>query len=200
MVTKTISELTAAGTLGGTELFVITDGDGNSRKVTLATLKTFMNTDPTVVPSSEPFRGALAYRSSVLSVANNTGVAIAWNAEDYDTDAIWSVGAPTRLTVPTGVTMVRLNCTLMFPTATYGILSASIIKNGDTSSTSYPGQGGLRVQNDSVSAFVRMGGSTAVISVTGGDYFEVRAVQVSGAARDLDINSWFSMEIVEATI
>lgn len=185
----------SANLVGSVQVYIVT-ADG-SRMTTLEELKTFFNTDPTVVPASEPFRGALAYRSSDVSLANSTPAQVSWNAESYDTDAIWSVGAPTRLTVPTGVTKVRLACVLSFPTNS-GVASASIIKNGDTGPSVFPGQGGTRVSSGSTA--IRVEGHTAVISVTAGDYFEVRATHTFGSAQNLLANSWFAMEIVEASI
>jgi hypothetical protein len=35
-------------------------------------------------------------------------VAIPWDATVYDTDAFWSAGNPARLTVPAGISKVRL--------------------------------------------------------------------------------------------
>lgn len=197
MADKTLTELTDVGTLSGTQLLYIVDDDGNSRQVTLADLKTFINTDPSIVPSSEPFRGALVYRSSVLSIANASTTVTTWNAEDYDTDSIWSAGAPTRLTVPTGVTKVRLVTQAFLPNATYTSVVLAILKNGGANSLTVPGLGTTRLVPGA--EIIRLQCSSAVITVTAGDYFESQIFQTSGAARDLQINSWFSMEIIEAT-
>ena len=197
MTGKTIPALTEVDLLGGTEQLHLVDAEGNSRKVTLADLKTFINTDPTVVPSSVPFRGALARRTSVLSLTNAVFINITWDSALYDTDSIWSAGAPTRLTVPTGVTKIKLGGGTDLPSATYSTLSQLITKNGDTG-PDYPGFGSFRTQAGST--LPRNSCSTGVIPVVAGDYFEFRVGQFSGASRDLGVNSWFSMEIVEATI
>ena len=189
-----ISALAAASSLDGTEPLAIVQ-DGNTVKLTLADLAAWVKTAESITPTSLPQRGALVYRSSVLSIANNSATNISWNAEDYDTDAIWSLGAPTRLTVPTGVTKVRLGCGTFLPSATYTDVSLAISKNGGTG-LDYPGVGAAR---GSTSATARQVAWTADIAVAAGDYFEARIIQVSSAARDLQINSWFAMRIIEAT-
>jgi hypothetical protein len=202
MVDKTIPELIDVDLpLGGTEVIHLVDSDGNSRKIALSDLKTFINTDPTVVPSSVPFRGALAYRSSALSIANSTSTNITWNAEDYDTDSIWSAGAPTRLTVPTGVTKVKIISGIVFESATYTLLSLTIIKNGGlTTFADYRGQPLSRNQyTNAVGNTVGLNVVTPVLAVSSGDYFEARCIQTSGGARNIITNSWFSMEVIEAT-
>lgn len=198
---------------GGTEIttldgdfgfYVVTvDSEGvpvQSGFVTLATLKTFINTDPSVVPSSNPWRGALVYKTSAASVANNTAFNVPFDTENYDTDSIWSIGSPTRLTVPTGVTKVRLSGLAYWPAAA-GSASISIIKNGATAADAYVGQGSFRVASASSSPLgpVRVQAQTAVISVTAGDYFEMRVVQIFGSTTNLEANSWFQMEILEAS-
>ena len=49
------------------------------------------------------FRGAMVKVTADEPVADSTDVAIPWEAVLYDTDAFWSAGNPTRLTVPAGV-------------------------------------------------------------------------------------------------
>lgn len=41
-------------------------------------------------------------------MGDSSDVTIPWDATVYDTDAFWSAGSPTRLTVPAGVSKVRL--------------------------------------------------------------------------------------------
>ena len=54
------------------------------------------------------FRGALVKLTADEPIADSTDVAIPRDAAVYDTDAFWSAGNPTRLTVPAGVAKVRL--------------------------------------------------------------------------------------------
>lgn len=97
-------------------MFLVVDASGNSRKLTMAELKTLVNTDPSIVPSNLPYRGARVRRTANLNIANSTSVSVSWQSdaapEARDTDGIWNIGSPTRLVVPTGVTKVRLQANI----------------------------------------------------------------------------------------
>jgi hypothetical protein len=54
------------------------------------------------------FRGALVKLTTNEPVADSTDVAMPWDAIVYDTNTFWSAGNPTRLTVPSGISKVRL--------------------------------------------------------------------------------------------
>jgi hypothetical protein len=54
------------------------------------------------------FRDTTLTITGYEAVADSTDVVVPWNAVVYDTDAFWSAGNPTRLTVPAGVSKVRL--------------------------------------------------------------------------------------------
>lgn len=187
MTNKTVPQLTA-GTLSADGVMHFVDADGNSRKITLADLKTFINTDPTVVPSSEPYRGARVRRTSNLSITANTVTVVTWQAADRDTDSIWSAGAPTRLTVPTGVTKVRLSAQLRY--AASASVFVLIGKNGDTPN------GAVRVNATGTGLF----GATDVLDVVAGDYFECSAFSAgSSPSVTADYSTWFAMQIIEAS-
>jgi hypothetical protein len=196
MVDKTIGDLTAAGTLSGADLIEI-EQVGNSRKVTLAELKTFINTDPTIVPSSEPWRGARAYRTGDLPIANGTETVIAWQAEDVDTDAIWSAGAPTRMTVPPSVTKVRVTANVRWGSNGTGVRQVLLLRNG----VSFRG-GAMSLIGAATSTDHAQNITSSVIAVTPGDYFEVAVFQTSGGALNIQgltrqNQNWCQMEIVE---
>lgn len=200
MADQELASLPAAGTLDGTVLLYIVDQDGNSRKVTLADLKTFINTDPTVITSADPWRGAKAYRTSDLTSVT-TAQTIVWQAASPNTDSIWSAGAPTRLTVPTGVTKVRLFWALEYEAlATAGSVGAALRKNG-----------AALVQPDAYGGHTTRAGTTGfnnnlvlgfscLLAVTAGDYFELQT-SISMTGQDVvqaTNRTWFEMEIVEA--
>lgn len=130
------------------------------------------------------FRGALVYNNPTMSGF------ITWPSEAYDTDNIHDVTTNTsRLTVPTGVTKVKLSgegsnwsggvaCLMRF------------YKNG---SASFAGNSQLYIP-----AVATQGGggmiSTAPVSVVAGDYFEFYSTSIiNGYA----YNAWFAMEIIE---
>lgn len=187
---------------GAYGFYIVTvDGGGNpvqSGFVTLDTLKTFINTDPTVIPSSNPWRGCRVNLTATQSIANAAFATVSWQAEDVDTDSIWSIGSPTRLTVPTGVTKVRLTTSLNFDYSTTGNRAVSLRKNGTTVN------GGFGAQAPAPSStlnFTAVNAASSVLSVTAGDYFELRVAQTSGGALNLlnDARTWFEMEILEAS-
>lgn len=195
MTNKKIPELTAVGLLGGTELFHLVDSDGNSRKVTLDDLKTFINTDPTVVPSSVPYRGALVRRTSALSLAPSTTTPVIFQEELRDTDDFFSLGSPTRLTVPVGVTKVRLKSNVRFASNASGIRYCFHSKNGAL----FIGRG--YVNQAALGAFLTQNFQSAVLDVVEGDYFELNVFQNTTGNLNLDFeDTWFEMEVVEATV
>lgn len=199
MADQELGDLPAAGALDGTVLLYIVDQDGNSRRVTLAELKTFVNTDPTIVPSSEPWRGARVRRSS-----NVTGITwpyiVSWNSEVEDTHGFWSAGAPTRLTVPAGVTRVRLRANVEIEAgALAGGTFVSILKNG----AAFNGQGALGLRQ-SASGFTANGGHVHTWSdpCVAGDYYELRINNTGMSGIDEVVSStftWFEIEVVEHT-
>lgn len=199
MADKEIPDLTAAGGLDGTEEIHIVDSLGNSRKLDLAALKTFINTDPTVVPSSEPWRGARVSRATDI-----TGITwpllIPWTVEDEDTDGFWSIGDPTKLVIPAGVTRVQLmGAVQMEALATAGSIYASITKNGGGtvtgSSVDHKRQSSSGYNNNHIHLF------TAPLAVTTGDYFELR-INVSMTGQDQILaggQTWFALSVIEAS-
>lgn len=128
--------------------------------------------------ANPPFRGALVYDPGITSSA-----VVPWGAESYDTDAIHSVSTNTsRLTVPVGVTKVRLS----FRHDNMGS-SATIYKNG--SGSVFPGFYAAAGAAGVVSGF------TPTITVVAGDYFELYIAGGSGVSANG--YSWFAMEIIE---
>lgn len=150
-----------------------------------------------------PFKGALVYHSVDQSIANGTWTHLAFDTEDYDTNSIHdTVTNNQRLTVPTGVTRVRISGRVVFAADATGIRVAAISKNDET--TTPAGAVGLPyVTRDPT------GGSrevielnSSVITVTGGDYFTLAVYQSSGASLDVDVLDstyyvYFAMEIIE---
>lgn len=143
--------------------------------------------------------GALVVRTSSQSIPNNTMTAISWSTEEYDDDGYWTSGSAARLTVPSGVTAVRLAATVDFAanaTSTERLLE--VRKNA----TAFPRPAGLGETravsiNGSVTTLQVV---TARLVVTAGDYFELYARQQSGGALNIantaDSRCWLSIESV----
>lgn len=191
---------------GAYGFYIVTvDSEGNpvqSGFVTLDTLKTFINTDPSVVPSSNPWRGCQVALSTNFTVANDVLTAVSFEAEAIDTDDIWNVVTPTRLTVPTGVTKVRISANVQWALNATSMRAMYLYKNGagvpaGSFGSTIPGS--PTTGSSSLSA---MNGVSGIMEVTSGDYFELRVLNRSGG--NLDILSgprtWFEIEIVEATV
>jgi len=145
--------------------------------------------------------GTLVHRAVAQLIPNNVTTIISWDVEDYDTAGIHSVSTPSRLTVPAGVSKVRLSFRVVWWNNSSGTFrSVSLTKNGSAGNIgtsvfqSPPNVSSLNNVSD--------GETTPVLIVTPGDYFEISVGQDSGASLNvinasIGIDSWFGMEIVE---
>jgi hypothetical protein len=136
------------------------------------------------------FRGAMAVKTSNQSVTS-LGAVVSWDAEDYDTDNIWTSGSPTRLTVPSGVTRIRLVACLRQGTDAQNV-TGNLRKNGSNAFDGNP-----HGYNYNTSGGVIL--VSAVLTVTGGDYFEAfffppATMNVTGGSAP---RSYFAMEVVQ---
>lgn len=141
-------------------------------------------------------RGALVRKASDQTGANySAGAQIAWDQETYDTDSIHdNVTNNTRLTVPSGVSYVRLVGTIALANVavdTYVI--AGILKNG---SSTYDGFAGQTVEIGTATT-PRVNLSTPPLAVTAGDYFELRLTAEDTSVDITATQSSFAMEIIE---
>ena len=140
-----------------------------------------------------PFRGALLRRSINFSVAT-TGVyvAVPWQSAEYDSDAFWDAGQPSRLTVPAGVTKVRIVSNIEWQTSPTSQL-VEVRKNGN----SVLGGGSFIVRGDSGYSNQMRNLASAVLPVSAGDWFELAVyVGTVGELRGLE-RTWFAIEVVE---
>lgn len=140
-------------------------------------------------------RGALVKLTAGESIAAATVTAVPWDAAEYDTDSIWAGGAPTRLTVPSGVTRVRLKAAGHF-----GAFSAAKRRLYQMTKNGLDFTGAPKIDVDST----ENGTSSANIAspdliVVATDYFEFNVFHNDSVARDLSANefTWFAMEIIE---
>jgi len=136
------------------------------------------------------FRGALVYNSG--STAATAGAP--FTSEAYDTDNIHdNVTNPSRLTVPSGVTKVRLSGQLYSVTGAMTLLYAAIKKNGAV----FAGNPFHMVSLTTAElAYTTLPAPSPVVPVTAGDYFELYAGNGS-TADATGTYSWFAMEVIE---
>ena len=142
------------------------------------------------------FRGSLIYKDSAQSIPSTTDTAIVWNQLEYDTDGFSDIGGsnPERLTVPAGVSRVRLHGQI----TTANISTQSFLyihKNGSKFA-------GAPVRESDTGGIHFIGGSSAVVDVIEGDYFEL--IVHTQDAGDLNVaevdRNWFAIEVVEPVV
>lgn len=161
----------------------VTDGGGGQANVSVPGLAT------------TSFRGALVHLAANQTIPDATETVLSYPTEVYDTDN-WHDGVnPQRLTVPAGITRVRLSVGVQFSLNSTGYRTVALKKNG---SGLIPGTGGSRA-NALTGLGTAITLTSAVLEVTAGDYFEVFVLQNSGVP--LDVTSlasltWFAIEEV----
>jgi hypothetical protein len=196
MTDKTYPQLDAFDGLTGAEICALHQ-DGRLVRLTLTELAQWIRTAESIVRASEPFEGVLARRTSTL-----TGVTfplmLPWQDTEYDTMGFWSGAAPTRLTVPAGVTKVRLSgAAAVNSAAEAGTLSCSIRRNGATEPNAM-----LNALRAGFTGFSNNGtwAWSPVLPVAPGDYFEMR-LHRSGMPSVSDLEhdgaTFFALEVVE---
>jgi hypothetical protein len=150
-----------------------------------------------------PFRGALLRRTDDATSLSFPWIA-AWQTAVYDTDSFWSAGAPTRLTVPAGVTRVRLHGSVRLPdAASVGAINLQFLRNGAAPSAAFPG---------TAMWAVRVGGTgftdnaafliSPVLAVAPGDWFELRVNRTGlGTPTTVlaDAATFMAMEVIEVS-
>lgn len=140
------------------------------------------------------FSGALIYLTSDQSISNATFQSLTFHAESYDSNNFFSGASPTRLTVPSGATKIRLNGEVGFQTNASGDRVVSVRKNGSTAN--YPGHPGLSWASSNIPDYKRQF-SSGPLAVSGGDYFELWLYQSSGVALNARSDTcWFSIEVL----
>ncbi|MDD7973451.1 hypothetical protein [Roseinatronobacter alkalisoli] len=192
---RELPELNEAGTLNGTELVVLHQ-NGVTSRLTLAELAQYVKTAETIVPASEPFRGARLNRSANHTLGS-LPYFVPWNDVLYDTHSFWNVSEPTRLTIPAGISKVRLAAGCSLSTAgSAGSISWSIHDSDDVMiATDVKRQSSTGFSSNMASC------GTGVLEVSEGDYFQCR-VNLSGISASQLLStplSFFSVEVVELT-
>jgi len=150
------------------------------------------------VPGVPAFRGALVTKSADQTGINATGagVIVPWTTETggYDTDTIHdNTTNNDRLTVPSGVTKVRIGWGVLFQNvASTSYVYIDVQKNGTSAFTGF-----VTAMADTSSAFPRIGVWSPVLNVSSGDYFRLLLVSETDTSIDIFATySWFAMEII----
>lgn len=116
------------------------------------------------------FRGARARMTSDDTTQNiTTETAVTFDAVDFDVGSFWSAGAPTKLTIPAGVTYVELTGQAVISLSTSDTICIVSIQHFNSSNVLQHVFGNRFVEHGSTGWTLQA--STGPIDVATGDYF-----------------------------
>lgn len=147
--------------------------------------------------SGSSFRGAMVnLTANYNTAASATAYNVPWDNMIYDTNSFFDIANPTKLTVPAGVTYVRISCGIIWAASATGYRTVTIRKNA----TGFAGQPQTINTVDATVSQATSVTTSAPIAVSATDYFECRVTQTSGGALDVVGNitnpTWFAIEVV----
>ena len=150
------------------------------------------NTIDNTKSQSNEFIGAMLQLEQNYVLPPKTYMPIPWSKVTYNNAEFWDSNNPTRLVVPKGITKVRVAGNVLWDSNATGQRMLRILKNGTYSL-------GLPYTRDVAISTAPQNGTSGVIPVKEGDYFEFEAFQDSGADRQFraDPYTWFSIEAIE---
>lgn len=154
---------------------------------------------PSVVPSwigtPSGLQGAsLVYRSSNETASSTYPRTATWNASLYDELGAWNPSTPTRLTVPGGVSQVRVRASIRI-TDSATARSFALSTFNDAATSVFPGSGRLNVRmgtTGSVENFFEV--NSAWLPAAASAFYEIRLNMNPAFSSGLLENSWFAME------
>lgn len=137
-----------------------------------------------------PFKGAMVNLTGDEVLAAVTPEVLVWDAAEYDFGAWTDIGGtnPERLTVPAGVTRVRLTSNALFSDAT-GQAIVRIMKNG----ADILGGGATETETTGTEIVNVM---SAILVVTPGDYFEMEVEATNIRNITFGTDTFFAIEAV----
>ena len=135
------------------------------------------------------YRGAVVSASGSQLIAGDTHTAIIFDTVSIDTDSIFSLSHPTRLTVPPGVSVVRLIAQSGIGEGLVSFLALRI--NG---TASYPSTISSLDRVSFHAAFCQV--TTPAISCSTGQYFETDVIFETSEDSSQSISNWFEMQIL----
>lgn len=140
---------------------------------------------------------ALVYQAAPFPIPNATPTKVIWQfvAAETPGSSWFSSGTPTRLTVPTGITQIRLQAGIRMAASSTGTINVLVYKNGTPFAP-------LTIGVPSTSMDPRQAGQEHTLSISSPtldvaplDYFEIEITQTSGSPVNLLAeNSFFAME------
>ena len=141
---------------------------------------------------SSAFIGAMVKLDNNISLDTKTTLYVPWESSLYNTSGFWNPTNPTRLTVPKGVKKVRVSANVLWSSNTEGARLLRVKQNGNY----MPGLPYILRTAEATSATQ---GTSGVIPVKEGDYFELEVRHEAGVTIDFraDPYTWFSIEALE---
>jgi hypothetical protein len=129
------------------------------------------------------------------SIANNTFAAFSWASGDVVQDdvAAWASGSPTRITVPTSYTKMRITVNPTWASNGTGARWAYVQKNADNTKIALE-------DNRAANSEGATGVTSGWVAVTPGDYYEVIFAQTSGGALNLTGSSTATATAARVTV
>ena len=144
-----------------------------------------------------PFRGARIAPTALQNYTNlSTYDTVRFAVAERDTSGFWSAGSPNRLTIPAGVTKVRLSANVKGDTSdAVDNNNIVFVKNGSVNDT--PGIASVDMQIDGYSnsgAYL----ASDVLDVVQSDYFELRYFASASFSLNAERGqTWFAIEVIE---
>ncbi|XWX35495.1 glycerophosphoryl diester phosphodiesterase [Staphylococcus phage PG-2021_86] len=150
------------------------------------------NTIDNTKSQSNEFIGAMLQLEQNYVLPPKTYMPIPWSKVTYNNAEFWDSNNPTRLVIPKGITKVRVAGNVLWDSNATGQRMLRILKNGTYSL-------GLPYTRDVAISTSPQNGTSGVIPVKEGDYFEFEAYQDSEGDRQFraDPYTWFSIEAIE---
>lgn len=137
--------------------------------------------------------GALVTRTGNQSIPRLTFQTMAWQAEAYDTDGLFTdPPSNSRFTIPSGFTWCRLSCGIRWATSTTGYRKVLFIKNGAAAA------GSAVVTNIPTGYGTMQTLVGPILPCVAGDYFEAQVYHNHSSALNVLPNSngtWFSIQL-----
>ena len=163
-------------------------------------LKTFIN-DTLIDELDSLFavttKGCLLSNTTNQAITTATGTNLSFDTEVYDTDGFHSPSVnPSRITIPAGVSKIKLHFNCQFENNATGIRYILMHKNG----SGFAGTGSLVTTASNVASIGNHCNiSSAPITVSENDYFEARVYQNSGGSLNVLLGDYttFAIEVLD---
>ena len=142
------------------------------------------------------FQGAMIRKTypGDQPISHQTNTFVTFGVVDYDYGDWFNPAYPTRLTVPEGVTRVKVHGQCIWQSNSSGLRQIVIKKNGNF----YPGDPCVNVEAAGVTT-TDIDAHSPVLEVQTGDYFEMEVFQNSGSTINLLVSTgtYLAIEAVQ---